>query len=224
MKAIAIALTTMLIGGLAGQVEAHPGNDAHHRADEMGRHGKKKWRKKHRNMECCAKVGEKEIFEKVRAIVGYREVTEYKTETQMHMETRHRFVKKFRKETRYRDVTKHRMVTRYRYEWATRYVPGFRSQPVRFMAGTNRYGRPIYRTSYRRVSCYVPQSYQARVPYQVKEAYVVKEAYTVKVPYKVKEKFQVEVPVEVQVPITKRVPVYGFKKVAKTYPLYICTK
>jgi hypothetical protein len=223
MRTATIALATILMGTLAGQANAHPG-DHHSKTVEKQKKGKWKERKARlkANKPCCVQTGEREVTDKVRAIIGYKEVTEWKTVTRFREESRCRTIKKFREETRYRNVTKYRWVTRYRTEWRTRYVPGFRSQPNRIMAGTNRYGQPVYRNSYGRVACYVPQRYQARVPYQVKEAYTVREAFCVKVPYEVEEHYTVRVPYEVKVAVKKQVPVYGFKRVKKMEPVFAC--
>ncbi|MDP6957851.1 MAG: hypothetical protein QF645_03465 [Planctomycetota bacterium] len=223
MKTTVIAVATILMGTLAGQANAHPG-DHHSKTVEKQKKGKWKARKARlkENTSCCVQTGEREVTDKVRAIIGHKEVTEWKTETRFREESRCRTIKKFREETRYRNITKYRWVTRYRTEWKTRYVPGFQSQPRRIMAGTNRYGQPIYRNSYGRVACYVPQRYQARVPYQVKEAYTVREAFCVKVPYEVEEHYTVRVPYEVKVAVKKRIPVYGFKRVKKMEPVFAC--
>ena len=78
MRTATIALATILMGTLAGQANAHPGEN-HSNKIENQKKGKWKERKARlkENKSCCVQTGEREVTDKVRAIIGYKEVTEW---------------------------------------------------------------------------------------------------------------------------------------------------
>ncbi len=206
MKMTAIALATLFFGTLATQA------DACGEKSNSGRHANG----------FCLQIGESEKSRKVRVIIGYRDVVTYRMETRFRNETHYRNITKYRNETRFRNVTRYRLVTRYRNEWRTRTIRTHRMERTRVMVGTSNCGQPVYRIVNRQVPCHSTQRYQVRVPYQVREAYTVREAFCARVPYTVQEHYTVRVPYQVRVPVKKRIPIYGFKRVTKKEPRFMC--